>query len=211
MVCIIRGEPSAVPRLWVGVILAESERCLWPLAGRPIFDHVIGRAREQVSSLIISTTGDPTRFAGAGLPVVCQEQPGLGGAILSGFAWAAAHVNEAPWVATFSAEAPFVPVDLVGRLGRAIGDEGAEMARATWNGLLRSTFGLWPVRLRRSLRRAMAGGDADALEAWVRRYRLAEVSFFAPVDPFFAVGRPDDLAVAEKAWAERQSPFAYQS
>jgi molybdopterin-guanine dinucleotide biosynthesis protein A len=85
------------------------------------------------------------------------------------------------------------------------------MARATWNGLSRSTFGLWPVRLRRSLRRTIAGGDADAIEAWVRRYRLTEVSFSAPLDPFFAVGRPDDLAVAEKAWAERQSPFAYQS
>jgi molybdopterin-guanine dinucleotide biosynthesis protein A len=193
------------------VILAESERCLWPLAGRSILDHVIGRAREQVSSLIISTPRDPSRFAGAGLPVVVQELPGLGSGILSAFGWTAAHVKEAPWVATFSAEAPFVPVDLVGRLGRAIGEEGAEMARATSRGVPRSTFGLWPVRLRRSLRRTIACADADAIEAWVRRYRLAEVSFSAPVDPFFAVGRRDDLAVAEKALAERQSPFAYQS
>jgi hypothetical protein len=48
MVCIIRSEPSAVPRLWVGVILAESARCLWPLAGRPILNHVIERVRDQV-------------------------------------------------------------------------------------------------------------------------------------------------------------------
>ncbi len=210
MVCIIRSELSAVPRLWIGVILAESERCLWPLSGRPVLGHVIERARDQVSSLIISTSGDPNRFAGAGLPVVRQERPGLGGGILSGFGWVSTHVKEAPWVATFSAEAPFVPVDLVGRLGQTVGDEGAEMACATSSGLPRMTFDLWPVRLRRSLRRAMVGGDDGALEAWVRRYRLAEVPVTASIDPLFAVDRFEDLAVAEKALAEQESASAYQ-
>jgi molybdopterin-guanine dinucleotide biosynthesis protein A len=206
MVCIIRSEPSAVPRLWVGVIQAESERCLWRLSGRTVLDHVIKRTHKQVSSLIISTSGDPTRFAGSGLPVVVRELPGPGGGILSGFEWAATNVKEAPWVATFSADAPLVPVDLVERLGRAIGDEGAEMACGVSSGLPRLTFGLWPVRLRRSLRRAIAGRDEDALEAWVRRYRLAEVSFSAAIDPFFAVDRPEDLTLAERALVARQSP-----
>jgi len=206
MVCIIRSEPSAVPRLWVGVILAESERCLWRLSGRPVLDHVIERAHKQVSSLIISTSGDPTRFAGTGLPVVVQESPGQGGGILSGCGWAASHVKEAPWVATFSAAAPFVPVDLVERLGRAVGDEGAEMASAISSGLPRLTFGLWPVRLRRSLRRAIAGGNTGALEAWIMRYRLAEVSFTAAIDPLFAVDTPEDLTVAERALVLPQSP-----
>jgi molybdopterin-guanine dinucleotide biosynthesis protein A len=206
MVCIIRSEPSAVPRLWVGVILAENERCLWRLSGRPVLDHVIERTHKQVSSLIISTSGDPTQFAGTGLPVVVQESRGPGGAILSGCGWAATNVKEAPWVATFSAAVPFVPVDLVERLGRAVGDEGAEMACAVSSGLVRLTFGLWPVRLRRSLRQAIAGGDDGALEAWVRRYRLAEVSFTAAIDPLFAVDSPEDLTVAERALVARQSP-----
>ena len=199
MVCIIRNAPSAVPRLWVGVILAEDERCLWRLSGRSVLDHVMERTHEQVSSLIISTSGDPTRFAGTGLPVVMQESPGPGAGILSGCGWAATNIKEAPWVATMSAAAPFVPVDLVERLGRAVGDEGADMACAVSSGLPRLTFGLWPVRLRRSLRRAIAGGNNDALEAWVRRYRLAEVSFSAAIDPFFAIDRREDLTIAERA------------
>jgi molybdenum cofactor guanylyltransferase len=206
MVCIIRSEPSAVPRLWVGVILAESERCLWPLAGRPILNHVIERARNQVSSLIVSTAGDPTGVAGAGLPVVRQELPGLGGGILSGIGWAAAHAKEAPWVATFSAEAPFVPSDLVGCLGRAIGDEGADMACATSSGRRRWTFGLWPVRLRRSLGRAIVDGNTGSLEAWSQRYRLAEVPFSAAIDPFFTIGGPEDLTAAAKGLAVHRSP-----
>jgi molybdenum cofactor guanylyltransferase len=206
MVCIIRGEPSAVPRLWVGVILAESERCLWRLSGRPVLDHVIERTHKQVSSLIISTSGDPTRFAGTGLPVVVQESPGPGGGILSGCEWARTNVREAPWVVTFSANAPFVPVDFVARLGRAVGDQGADMACAVSNGLPRLTFGLWPIRLRRSLQRAVAGGNIGALETWIMRYRLAEVSFSTAIDPFFAVDRPEDLTVAEKALIERHDP-----
>ena len=76
MICIIRSELSAVPKRWVGVILAESERCLWPLSGRPVLDHVIERAQQQVSSLIISTSGDPNRFAGRDDPL-CQQISGL--------------------------------------------------------------------------------------------------------------------------------------
>jgi len=170
-----------------------------------VLDRVIERARGQVSALIISTSGDPALYTGAGLPVVVQELPGPGGGVLSGFEWAAADVKEAPWVATFPAEAPFVPLDLVARLGRAIGDEGAEMACATSGGLRRSTSGLWPVRLRRSLRRAMAGGDVGAFEAWVKRYRLAEVSFSASIDPFFTVDGPQGLTFAETTLSERQA------
>lgn len=203
MVCIIRSEPSAEPVLWVGVILAESERCLWPLAGRPILDRVVERARLQVSSLIVATPHDPARFAGTGLPAIRQGFPGPAGAILTGFAWAAAHVKDAPWVATFAAEAPFVPDDLVGRLGRAIGEKRADMACVTSNGMRRWTFGLWPVRLRRSLHRAMVGGNGSSLEAWSRRHRLAEVPYSAEPDPFFAIGRPADLATAEKALLEK--------
>ena len=39
----------------------------------------------------------------------------------------------------------------------------------------------------------------------MRRYRLAEVSFSAAIDPLFAIEGPEDLTVAEIALVARQS------
>ena len=59
-------------------------------------------------------------------------------------------------------------------------------------------FGLWPVRLSGALRAAVADEGVRKVDAWTGRYRLARAAWpDAPVDPFFNVNRPDDLATAE--------------
>ena len=63
----IPGEAPAV----IGVLLAggQSQRmgggdkCLRPLAGKPILAHVIDRVRPQARGLILNANGDPARFA----------------------------------------------------------------------------------------------------------------------------------------------------
>ena len=62
----------------VGIVLAGGkssrmgggDKCLLPLAGRPILAHVIERLKPQVAELIISASGEPTRFSDFGLPGV---------------------------------------------------------------------------------------------------------------------------------------------
>ncbi|MGB6197869.1 MAG: NTP transferase domain-containing protein, partial [Methyloceanibacter sp.] len=62
----------------VGILLAGGkssrmgggDKCLLPLAGRPILAHVIERLKPQVAELIISANGESTRFSDFGLPVV---------------------------------------------------------------------------------------------------------------------------------------------
>jgi molybdopterin-guanine dinucleotide biosynthesis protein A len=57
-------------------------------------------------------------------------------------------------------------------------------------------IGLWPVRLRGALRRAVIDDGVRKVDVWTARYRLATVPFpeEAPgLDPFFNANRPDDL------------------
>jgi molybdenum cofactor guanylyltransferase len=59
--------------------------------------------------------------------------------------------------------------------------------------------GLWPVGLRDDLRRALVAEGVRKVDAWTARHRLAVVDFPAdPVDPFFNVNLPEDLAAAER-------------
>ena len=200
----------------MGVVLAGGrarrmgggDKWLLPLGGRPILDRVLRRALPQVAQLVVNANGDPARVAAGGaggLPVVADGVPGRAGplaGVLAGMEWAAAHAPDISLVATFAADSPFFPLDLVKRLERALGPD-RPLARAASGGRAHPVFGLWPVALRRDLRRALERDGVRKVDAWTARHGVAEVDFpFAgPVDPFFNVNAPDDLARAEEFFA----------
>jgi molybdenum cofactor guanylyltransferase len=205
---------AAIPAV-AGVLLAGGQsrrmgggdKCLRPLAGRPILAHVIDRARGQAGPLVLNANGDPARFASFGLPVAADVVEGFAGplaGVLTGLEWAAAHAPECTHVASFACDAPFLPADLVARLSAALIAQDADLACAASQGRSHPVFGLWPVRLAGDLRRAMIEDEVRKVDIWTGRYRLATVEFpvvetaVGPLDPFFNANRPDDLVVAEQ-------------
>jgi molybdenum cofactor guanylyltransferase len=75
-----------LPESVVGVLLAGGkssrmgggDKCLLPLAGKPMLTLIIERLRPQVSDLVLNANGDVSRFAAFGLPIVEDR---LGGQI----------------------------------------------------------------------------------------------------------------------------------
>jgi len=192
----------------VGVILAGGlsrrmgggDKGLRPLGGKPILRHVIDRARPQVTHLILNANGDPGRFAEFGLPVVADSVPDFAGplaGVLAGLDWAGSNAPDCAHVATFAGDSPFLPRDLVARMMAALG--AADLVSVRSAGQDYPIVGLWPIRLREHLRRAMVEEEMRKVDRWTARYRLEVVEFAAdPVDPFFNANRPDDLAEAER-------------
>jgi len=182
--------------------MGGGDKCLRPLAGRPLLAHILERARGQVAALALNANGDPERFAMFGLPVVADSIPDFAGplaGILAGLDWAAAALPQASHVASFAGDAPFLPRDLVARLAAAIAAEDAELACAASAGQAHPVFGLWPLALRAELRQAVAVEGVRKVDQWTARHRLAVVEFpVSPVDPFFNANRPEDLAAAER-------------
>src|SRR5262245_6189510 len=194
----------------IGVLLAGGksqrmgggDKCLRLLGGKPILAHVIGRMRPQARSLIVNANGDPARFASFGLPVAGDSVPDFAGplaGVLAGMDWAAAHTSDCPWIVTVPCDGPFVPRDLVARLIAERKLTQADMACAASGGQRYPVVGLWPVRLRDELRRAITQEDQHKVDAWTARYRLAVADFaIGAVDPFFNANSPEDLAKAEQ-------------
>ncbi|MDH3474943.1 MAG: molybdenum cofactor guanylyltransferase MobA [Rhodospirillales bacterium] len=187
--------------------MGGGDKCLRPLAGKPILAHVIARARPQVTALVLNANGDPARFADFGLPVAADVVEGFAGplaGVLTGLEWAARHAPECRWLASFACDAPFLPGDLVARLLAAVEAEGADMACAASLGRAHPVFGLWPLRLKDELARAMGEEEIRKVDVWTARYRLATVEFpevetpAGPLDPFFNTNRPQDLDEAAR-------------
>lgn len=195
----------------LGVILAGGQasrmgggdKGLLQIGGQSLLARVIDRLEPQVAGLALNANGDLTRFNSFGLPVLPDSIDGFVGplaGVLAGLDWAAEQGAES--IVTAAADTPFFPPDLVPRLLFAgEGMEAALVLAATPDpkrGQVRHpTFGLWPVSLRDDLREALTDGLRKVV-LWTDRHGGREAMFPAdPIDPFFNVNTPQDLAQAE--------------
>jgi molybdopterin-guanine dinucleotide biosynthesis protein A len=193
----------------VGLLLAGGQsrrmgggdKALRLLGGIALLERVIERLRPQVDTLVLNANGDPGRFAKFGLPVVPDSVPDFAGplaGVLAGLDWAAFYRPDCPFVVSIATDAPFLPTDLVMRLAAGLDEGRADLASAASGGRSHPVFGLWPVRLRDDLRRAVVDQRIRKVDLWTARHRLVIVPFpDQPVDPFFNANRPEDLAAAE--------------
>ncbi len=202
------STPDATPRP-PAVILAggqgrrmgHADKALCLLAGRPLLDHVIARLGPQCGALALSANGDPGRFVRFGLPVLADatpDHPGPLAGLLAGMDWAAA--RGAGMILSAAVDTPFLPPDMAARLMAAAGQGAAIAVSSDDTGRMRAhpTAGLWPVGARADLRAALAAGDRR-LMAWAEAQDAAHVPFAAqPVDPFFNLNTPGDVAMAER-------------
>ena len=197
----------------VGVVLAGGrsrrmgggDKCLLPLGGQPVLAHVLERLKPQVSQIVIAANGDLTRFAGFHVPVIADHIDGHAGplaGIHAGMDWAHANVPDSRFVITVASDTPFFPADLVTRFCAAIEGRDLKLLVASSRSGVHPVFGLWPLTLAAVLEASLRSGKRKVTD-WVRERRAEEISFPAveiggrPIDPFFNINRPEDLAEAE--------------
>jgi molybdopterin-guanine dinucleotide biosynthesis protein A len=204
----------------VGVVLAGGlarrmgggDKCLIELQGRPLLDWIVARMAPQVSKVIINANGDPARLQKFKLPIVPDSIPGFAGplaGILAALEWTRDWLPGTEWVASFSGDAPFVPNDIVARFHEARARDNVDLVTSSSGGRTNPPCGLWKVALAEELRHALVVEDMHKIDAWTARYRLATVEFPAePVDPFFNINRPEDLAEAEALAAQYSGTIA---
>jgi len=200
---------AADPKPVVGVLLAGGlarrmgggDKPLKELGGQPILERVIDRVKPQVHHLILNANGDPARFAKYGLPVVADVIEGHQGplaGILTALDWAAENVPDADYVVSFATDAPFVPRDLVVQLMASVMAGETPLSCAMSGDRTHPVFGVWPVALREDLRRAMIDEEMRKIDKWTARIGVTHVPFATdPLDPFYNVNRPENLAEAE--------------
>lgn len=187
----------------------QGDKGLLDLGGRPMLDHVIASLAPQTARLAINANGDQGRFAGYGLPVVADTIGGGVGplaGILAGMRWAAEVLPGARYLVSSSGDAPFIPTDLVERLGAALASKGGGIAIARSLGELHPVIGLWPVALADDLEAAIRAGVRKVLH-WTDRHGTVGVDFVAvrrasvTIDPFFNANTPAELDEARRMLA----------
>jgi molybdopterin-guanine dinucleotide biosynthesis protein A len=178
--------------------LGGVQKGLVQLAGRPLVDHVLARLRGQAEIIAVSANG-----LGDTLPVPIigdhhADRRGPLAGVLAGLDWCRVTHPELRTVVTVSVDSPFLPRDLVERLTA----ETADIVYAVSGGRDHPTAAAWNVSLADALRTTVeVNGDLSVRRFW-RGHTTAACDFPAtPIDPFFNINTPEDLARAEDAIA----------
>ena len=194
----------SLPSPVLGLILAGGQarrmgggdKPLLRLGGRTLLERVVERLGPQCGAgLALSANGDPARFAGFPGPILPDPLPGQPGplaGILAGLEYAAAH--GVARVVSVSGDAPFLPADLVARLLAVASETGIALAASGER--QHFTIALWPTALRNALRDHLERGERR-VGAFIARHGAAVASWpVEPMDPFFNINTPEDLAAA---------------
>jgi molybdopterin-guanine dinucleotide biosynthesis protein A len=176
--------------------MGGGDKPLVEVAGRPLLDHVIARLGPQVDGLLLNINGDPARFSAWRLAYAPDPIPGNPGplaGVLAGMEHFAA--RGMAWVVSVAADTPFIPENLVERLHAVRGPH--PIAVACSGGRTQPTVALYATRLAADLREALLAGERK-IDRWTARHGEARAEWMDwPVDPFFNVNTPEDVAAAE--------------
>ncbi|MBI1385353.1 MAG: molybdenum cofactor guanylyltransferase MobA [Rhizobiales bacterium] len=185
--------------------MGGGDKCLRPLAGRPMLAHVLERLSDQVGDIVINANGDAERFAPFGRTVIADPIEGFAGplvGVLAGLEWTRTDRPTASHIVSVPSDAPFLPRDLVAALQSRLDGRTERVVLARSGGRVHPVVGLWPVALAGDLRSALEAGIRKVLD-WTDRHDTTAVDF-APtrigaidIDPFFNANTPEELAEAE--------------
>lgn len=164
------------------------------LAGERLIDRAL-RIAGRWSDLIAIAVREPAQVRPVNATLIADE-PHVGGP-LAGLAAALRFGAESDraFVLTIPADTPFLPKDLADRLRSAIGE--GECALACSGGQIHPACGLWRASALNLLATYLAG-ERRSLKGFAALVGFREVEWKSdPLDPFFNINTPDDLAEAE--------------
>ncbi|MCL4762314.1 MAG: molybdenum cofactor guanylyltransferase [Burkholderiales bacterium] len=184
-----------------GVVLAGGmgrrmggvDKGLVPLHGRALVAHVLDRFAPQVGTIVVNANQNTERYAAFGHPVVADAVGGFAGPLAGLHAGMAASAT--PYVATVPCDSPFLPSDLVARLGAALLAREADLAVARTFDQPHPVFALVRRALLDDLAAFLHGGGRK-IDRWYAALRVAEVSFDDCAEAFRNINTRDELDAA---------------
>jgi molybdenum cofactor guanylyltransferase len=164
------------------------DKGLQPLRGKAMIEWVLARFEPQVSEVLINANQNAPIYARFGHRVIADEIGGFAGPLagLHSGLNAAKH----PLVVTVPCDSPFLPADLVARLGAALGAN--QLAVAKTGNQPHPVFALMKRDVRESLEAFLASGGRK-IDAWYAALKVVEVSFDDEAHAFRNINTLDEL------------------
>lgn len=181
-----------------GTRMGTVDKGLQTFRGAPMAMHVMLRLSPQVGSLMINANQNLAPYEAFGVPVWPDQLQGFAGP-LAGMQTGLAHC-ETEYLVTAPCDSPFLPEDLVQRLGAALEAQEADLAVAVTgegeNRQAHPVFCLMRASLQPHLVDFLQSGGRK-IDAWYASLNVVEVPF-PDEDAFRNINTVDELRKFEK-------------
>ena len=182
-----------------GSRMGNIDKGLVLLQGEPMIRRVIERLASQVDEILINANRNVEAYEAFGHRVIRDRIEGFAGP-LAGLQAGLEHA-EHPLVVTVPCDSPFLPLDLVARLSRALREGEADLAVARTFDQPHPVFALVRRSVLSHLTRFLEQGGRK-IDAWYASLNAVEVGFDDEADAFRNINTGDELKEADTA-AER--------
>ena len=169
------------------------DKGLVDLEGRPMVAHAIARLVPQVGTVIVNANRNVDRYAALGYPVVGDDVGGFAGP-LAGL-HAGLSRTRTRFAITVPCDSPFLPADLVARLGTELVRDDAQLAVARTFDQAHPVFALVRADVFPHLERFLTEGGRK-IDAWYASLHTIEVAFDDCADAFRNINTPEEMAAA---------------
>ena len=157
------------------------DKGLVAFAGRPLVAHVIERFAPQVGPILINANQNVEQYRAFGHRVVSDAVGGFAGPLAGLHAGLIA--TQTPYAVTAPCDSPFLPLDLVARLGAALAREHAQLAVAKTFDQAHPVFALVDAAVLAHLAQFLEQGGRK-IDAWYATLAAIEVPFDDEADAF---------------------------
>jgi len=182
-----------------GIVLAGGQgrrmggvdKGLAPLRGRPLVAWVLERLAPQVAEIVINANQNLGTYAGLGHRVVPDAIGGFAGPLAGLHAGLGAVAHEL--AVTVPCDSPFLPLDLVSRMRKALGHH--DLAVAKTGDQPHPVFSLVRRSVHAHLGAFLAGGGRK-IDAWYASLKVIEVPFDDEAEAFRNINTREELGSA---------------
>ena len=171
-----------------GTRMGSVDKGLQPLRGKPMVEWVLERLRPQVAEVVINANQNVASYEKYGHRVVSDQIGGFAGP-LAGLHAGLGAVRH-PLAVTVPCDSPFLPLDLVARLGKALGAN--DLAVAKTGDQAHPVFSLVRRAVQAHLAEFLAQGGRK-IDAWYATLKVVEVSFDDEAGAFRNINTREEL------------------
>jgi molybdopterin-guanine dinucleotide biosynthesis protein A len=195
-----RGITGLVLAGGQGRRMGSVDKGLVEFRGKPMVRHVIERLAPQVDAILINANRNIEAYEAFGHVVLRDRIDGFAGP-LAGLHAGMTHAQR-PLILTVPCDSPFLPLDLVARLERALAAGEADLAVARTYDQPHPVFALARRSLLSHLTQFLEGGGRK-IDAWYASLKAVEVAFDDEADAFRNINTADELKDAESGTLTR--------
>jgi len=171
------------------------------LAGKTLLEQIVERLAPQVGRLFIN--GDPALCSGACgdhfYPFIVDKLDDFQGPLTGLYsALDSDQLSDARYLMLTPCDGPFIPVNLVAELYALIVSKNADIACIRYQGSAQPTFTLWNKSVFGAVESALLVDKNGGFKPLLQTLNTVYLDWpEQPVNPFFNINNPQDLALAE--------------